>query len=211
MSVLNFSTEAHLLLPPVFEVFLVRFAHAAHNYAHFNDSCRFDEELFANRMKVHLYNAKQIGTMNKARDASKPAAAEGKARDGAAEADGQGDKGHEMASADTGDPAATGPSGSNGVDLAMPAPPEIGNATHEGIAAEQVARCLEHATRGGRNFAANIRLIRSAVFRRDPQGKNKPLQNALRTLLNGARHGHVHEVQEALDVMKQDVDLGANM
>ncbi len=174
-------------------MFLVQAALAAHNYAHFNDSCSFDESVFSNRMKVGLYNSKRNETSRTKVDNGPPDNGENKV--------------HEQEK----EPDAFETTTRCERDLDMPAPAEVGNAVQEGIAAEKVAQCLDDATRRGRCFASNIRLIRSAVFKRDPQGQNMPLQNALKMLLHGARHGDVPVVQDALVAMQAEVDLGKEL
>ncbi len=175
-------------LPRVFEVYVIRVATAAHNVAHFSEDCNFDEALFSDRMKVGLYNTKR-NVEKRAKAVDKPCTA--------------------TAPPDAGEPvmeSASRPPAGN-----LPAPAEPGNAAQESVAADIVAHCLQAATRGGSSFACNVRLIRSAVHRRDPQGINRPLQNALKSLLNGVRSNDAHATEEAINVLKKDATLGSNM
>ncbi len=179
----------------MFEVYLLRFATAAHNVGHFQLECNFDEAVFSERMKVGLYNSKRNLRKREqklsvtANSNLKPAA----------------DTPGEVAKAET-----AGEAGQSRADN-VPAPTEPGNDCQDSIAAEVVAHCLEAATKGGKSFSCNVRLIRSAVFRRDPQGKNGPLQNELKSLLNGVGNNDVAETQEALTILQEEADLGVNM
>ncbi len=177
-------------------MFLLHFAAAAHNVAHFDDQCEFDENAFSDRMKVGLYNSKRNQeTRAKATHTERTATVT--AATGTAATD------NEQPAAKRGTKA---PASTN-----IPAPTDPGDETQARVEADLVAHCLEAATNGGTSFSCNIRLIRSAVFRRDPQGKNKPLQNALRALLNGVRRNDVNETKEALRILEEDENLGANM
>ena len=46
-------------MPRIVEVYLVRVATAAHNYAHLNADCEFSQKLFSDRMKFCFYNTKR--------------------------------------------------------------------------------------------------------------------------------------------------------
>ncbi len=176
-------------------MYLLRYASAAHNVAHFHLQCDFDENAFSEKMKVGLYNSKRnMQKRSKGRTAKPSSTATApKAVDAAVE--------------DHPKTAKAGPSPPGNV----PAPTEPGNQAQEHAAAEVVAHCLEVATKGGKSFTCNVRLIRSAVFRRDPQGKNRPLQNALRALLHGVRKNDVAETKDALQKLREEQDLGLNM
>ncbi len=183
-----------LNLPRVFEVYVLRLATAAHNVAHFHFDCEFDEKKFSDKMKVRLYNSKR----NKAwRDKDcgglnpKPNA----------------DSAHVK---DQGQVSATDAGGKRALD-SVPAPTEPGDHTQEAIAAELVSQCLDGATKAGASFSCNVRLIRSAVHRRDPRAENVPLQNALKALLNGVRNNDVHETESAIKALEADVVLGKDM
>ena len=56
-------------------------------------------------------------------------------------------------------------------------------------------------------MATNVRLIKTAVYRRDPMAKNKPLQNAMNALMKGLKDNDVEETEAALTYMRKQVDL----
>ncbi len=173
-------------------MYILRLARAAHNVAHFGEVCEFDEAKFSDRMKVRLYNTKRNREWRE-KERKRAAAFAPSSAD-----------------VDEAAPASVG-RGTDDVTVNVPTPTEPGNRTQEHIAADLVAKTLNSATKAGASFSCNVRLIRSAVFRRDPAGQNKPLQNALRSLMKGVRANDVHGTEEALKVLQEDVDLGVNM
>ncbi len=178
----------------MFEVYVLRVALAAHNVAHFSSDCEFDADKFSDRLKVRLYNSKRnVDRRAKQKDTDTIVPQQ---RSGSVLQE-------ESRSAPRNSPKKPMDS--------VPAPTAPGDKTQELIAAEVVGQCLESATNAGASFACNIRLIRSAVFRRDPTGRNVPLQNALRSLLKGVRSNDVQETKAALEALREDVNLGANM
>ncbi len=175
-------------IPRVVEVYCEKIATAAHSYAHVNRACEFDPELFHDRMKLAIYNTRrQIPKGSLVAATTRPVTAMSirKATNGS-----------------TADNEAPQP------DLAIPAPPHPQDEAQQRIAAEAVVEAMNAATNAGRSFANNVRLIRSAVYHRDPKGQNKPLQNALKALLRAVQENDVKETEEAMKVVRAQVDFG---